>query len=109
MCLNRPCLNEPGYDNEWAVPLYAAPLGMGRNGKVCEDPFLACLTMMPYAGWIVWCRNNVRDGAQSRRSGGGGRRAAACGRSRRSGPQAPRPRRGPRAAARVVAVVRITH
>jgi len=60
VCLNRPCLNEPGYDNDWAVPIYAAPLGMGANGKICEDPFLACLTMMPYSGWIVWCRNNER-------------------------------------------------
>ena len=59
-CLSKPCLNEPGYDNEWAVPLYAAPLGMGQEGKVCADPLLACITLMPYVGWIVWCRNNVR-------------------------------------------------
>ena len=35
-CLYKPCSATEGYENEWAVPWYAAFTGQGHNGKFCE-------------------------------------------------------------------------
>ena len=34
-CIYKGC-SSSGYENDWAVPWYAACTGQGHNGKVCE-------------------------------------------------------------------------
>ena len=58
----NPCRPEPGYDNQWAVPRYAVFGGIGHGGKICEEPLLPILSMLPFYACPIWCRNSVRAG-----------------------------------------------